>query len=351
MGMEPAIEASRAVGTTKPKQDAAPNGARQRPLPARPRVAVVGAGAVGGYYGGRLARHGHDVHFLLRGDYDAVRRNGIRVVSCDGDFDLPPGSLNVYDDPGRMPQADLVFITLKATSNDAYARLIPPLLHDETAILTVQNGLGNEDKLGELFGVKRVLGGMAFVCINRAGPGLIRHIDHGMIRLGESEPPGRSPRADSIVALFQAAGVRCEVLEDLRRGRWEKLVWNVPFNGLGAVMDLTTDRLIATEAGRDLVARLMREVIEAARADGAELAAHAGAAERIIQRQIENTRTMGAYMSSMQIDRREGRPMEVEAILGEPLRRARCRGVSTPLLRALYEFAVVVGAGSAAGAS
>jgi 2-dehydropantoate 2-reductase len=305
----------------------------------RPSIAIVGAGAVGGYYGARLAQHGHDVHFLLRGDYDAVRRNGLSVESCDGDFRLPAETIGVYDDPGRMPQVDLVVVTLKSTSNDQLEPLVRPLLRDDTAVLTLQNGLGNEDRLAELFGARRVLGGMAFVCINRVAPGVIRHTDHGIIRLGEFSVRERTRRAEHIAGLFNASRVRCEVLDDLRFGRWQKLVWNVPFNGLGATLDLTTDRLVNTAEGLALVRQLMEEVRAAARADGVELPAE------LVDTNIDNTLSMGPYKSSMQVDRQQGRAMEVEAILGEPLRRARSGGAQTPVLEALYRAARVVDAG------
>lgn len=304
-------------------------------------IAIVGAGAVGGYYGARLAQHGHDVHFLLRGDYDAVRTRGWTVQSCDGDFALPPEQVRVYDDPRRMPRADLVIVTLKSTANDQFERLIPPLLGDGTMILTLQNGLGNEERLAELFGAGRVLGGMAFVCINREPGGVVRHTDHGIIRLGDFTPPGRSERAVRIAGMFNASRVKCEVLDDLRWGRWQKLTWNVPFNGLGATFDLSTDRLIGSDEGRRLVADLIREVIAAARGDGVELP------ESLVDTQVDNTTTMGPYRSSMQVDRQEGRPMEVEAILGEPLRRAQARGVPVPILESLYRAARVVDAGIA----
>jgi 2-dehydropantoate 2-reductase len=306
--------------------------------PERPTVAVVGAGAVGGYYGARLAQHGQDVHFLLRSDYDAVRSRGLVVESCDGNFSLPADAVRAYDDPRRMPKADLVVVTLKSTSNGQFENLIAPLVNDATAILTLQNGLGNEERLAELFGAGRVLGGMAFVCINRVGPGRISHTDHGIIRLGDFTRPSRSPRAERIAALFNASRINCEVLDDLRWGRWQKLTWNIPFNGLGATFDLTTDRLIGSDDGRRLVAGLIREVISAARADGVDLP------ESLVETQIRNTTTMGPYRSSMQVDRQEGRPMEVEAILGEPLRRAKARGVATPILEALYHAARVVDA-------
>jgi 2-dehydropantoate 2-reductase len=300
-----------------------------------PIIAVIGTGAVGGYYGARLAQYGHSVHFLLRSDYEAVRRDGLKVQSFAGDFQLPPHQLHVYNDPRQMPKVDLVLVALKTTANDQFDALIRPLLKDDTAILTIQNGLGNEDRLAELFGAQRILGGMAFVCINRSAPGVIHHIDHGMIRLGEFNG-GPSERARKIAETFKASNVPCEVLDDLRFGRWSKLVWNVPFNGLGAVLDLTTDRLLDNDHGMRLLTQIMSEVIATAEALGVRMPPD------IIDVQMRHTRTMGAYRSSMQIDRQEGRPLEVESILGEPLRRARRAGVSAPNVAMLYEMARLV---------
>lgn len=307
-----------------------------------PVIAVVGVGAVGGYYGAKLIRAGRNVHLLLRGDYDAIRNNGLEVRSAiDGDFHLRPEQLQIHRDPRDMPKPDIVLVALKSTGNDAFQSLIGPMLKDDSIVLTIQNGLGNEDQLAHLFGVHRVLGGMAFVCIHRLSPGVVQHIDHGFLKIGEHAPaglppPGPTPRVSRIAKMFTAAGVRCDVLEDLRRGRWEKLVWNVPFNGLGAVLDLATDRLLGASAGRNLVMSLMREVIAIAAADGVHLPPD------VIDRNLTNTRSMGAYQSSTQVDRRHGRALEVEAIFGEPLRRAKSLNIATPNLEMLYEMVRLV---------
>ena len=300
-----------------------------------PVIAVVGAGAVGGYYGGRLAQHGHDVHFLLRGDYRAVAERGLEIRSCLGDFSLSPSQIQVYDSAGRMPKADLVIITLKATSNADFPQLITPLVGPNTIILTLQNGLGNEEQLAGLFGADRILGGLCFVCINRIGPGIIHHIDYGLIRIGAHVLALR-PVAKRAVDLFAASGIQCELLDDLAYGRWEKLVWNMPFNGLGAVLGMATDVLVNTESGLELVRGIMEEVLAAARAAGVELPAN------MPDLKIEQTQRMGAYKSSMQIDRELARPMEVEAILGEPVRAAGRAGVAVPKLRMLYRLAQLV---------
>ncbi|MDB5296945.1 MAG: hypothetical protein JWO31_2928 [Phycisphaerales bacterium] len=316
----------------------------------KPVIAVVGVGAVGGYYGAKLIRAGHDVHLLLRADYEAVRRDGLNVRSdVEEGFHLPSGELRVYSDPADAPKADLVLVCLKATGNAAYEPLVGPLLKDDSTILTIQNGLGNEDQLADLFGADRVTGGMAFVCIHRTGPGLIHHIDHGFLKIGEhvpagGSPPGATPRVERAAELFRSAGVRCDVLDDLRRGRWEKLLWNIPFNGLGAALDLATDRLIGSADGVALLTAIMREVAAVAAADGVPLP------PELIDRQITHTATMGAYRSSMQLDRQAGRPLEVEAILGEPVRRAQKLGVPVPATEALYRMVRLMDpAGAAAG--
>ena len=172
------------------------------------------------------------------------------------------------------------------------------------------------------------MGGMAFVCINRTGPGQISHTDHGMIRIGEPAG-GISERAKRIAEIFSSSNVPCSALENLTAGRWDKLIWNVPFNGLGATLCLTTDKLISSPAGLSLVRSLMKEVISAAPVNiKIDLS--------VIEEKIRYTQTMGAYKTSMQIDREVGRAMEVEAVIGRPLSEAKTRGVSTPYMEMLY---------------
>jgi 2-dehydropantoate 2-reductase len=297
----------------------------------RPVIAVVGTGAMGAYYGGRLAQHGGDVHFLLRSDYDAVRQRGWTIKSCDGDFTIPPDQVRAYNDPATMPKADLVLVTLKTTANDQFEPLIRPLLKDDTTILTIQNGLGNEERLAELFGAEKVIGGTAFVCINRLEPGVVHHICDGLISLGEFARPA-GDRVRAIAAMLKASGIPSRVLENLRYTRWEKLVWNVPFNGLSAVLDQTTDLLIGSPAGEALVRSLMAEVIEGARAVGVDLP------PSLIDAKVNATKAMGPYKTSSHLDMQAGRPIEVEAIFGYPLRTAQAAGAPLPRLEALYRM-------------
>lgn len=294
-----------------------------------PIIAVIGAGALGGYYGARLAQHGHEVHLHMRSDCETVKRRGMRIQSRDGDFVLPPGQTRVYDDPAAMPKADLVLVTLKTTANDRLGDLVAPVLKPDSAILTLQNGLGNEQRLAERFGDDRVLGGIAFVCINRTGPGEIAHLDHGQIRLGEYRG-GPSERAKRIAQMFNSSNVPCDVLDNLATGRWEKLVWNVPFNGLGALLDYSTDQLLQRAHG--LVRGLMEEVIDAAAALEIDFD------PSLIDEKMRHTLTMGAYKTSMQIDRQRTRAMEIQAIIGIPVQEASRQGVPTPAMEMLYNL-------------
>ncbi len=296
------------------------------------RIAIVGAGALGLYYGAMLQRSGVDVHYLLRRDYDAVVRYGLKVYSVNGDFHLP--QVNAYRAVEEIGPVDLVIIGLKTFANHQMVAQTRPLLKATTAILTLQNGLGNEDVLAAVFGPERVLGGIAFLCSNRGEPGEVHHLGEGRIRLGEFAG-GLTTRSEALAAMFRSAGVPCEAVVDLRRARWEKLVWNIPFNGLSALLDKDVTELLRCQPTRELVRELMLEVIAAANAQG--LSREINGAEFSSQ-MIAFTDQMDHYRPSMQIDRVEGRPLELAAIYAIPLRQAEVVGVAMPRVDMLYRL-------------
>src|SRR5688572_18423553 len=300
------------------------------------KIAVVGCGAVGSYYGAMLCRAGQEVHFLLRSDYEQVRRNGVQVLSPKGDFNARPCCAKA---PEEIGICDVVLIALKTTANELFSKLLPPLVGSHTAAITLQNGLGNEEVLARLFPVEQILGGLCFVCLNRTAPGVVRHLDHGLIVLGEFQR-WPEPRTHDIASAIRHAGVTCKITDNLARAHWEKLVWNIPFNGLGVASAagydalvaqpstlhpqlqpcLTTDQLLADLRWEALVRELMLEVIATAHALGLEVA------ESLADQQIERTRTMGAYKASTLLDFELGRPLELESLFLEPLRQARNAG-------------------------
>ena len=289
------------------------------------KIAVVGAGALGLYYGAMLQRAGNEVHFLLRRDYDAIRQNGLTVTSPNGDFHL--AEVKGYRDTSEIGPVDLVLVGLKTFANHRLIELVSPLMTCDACVLTLQNGLGNEELLAEAFGAERVLGGIAFLCSNRGEPGTVHHMGQGRIRLGELSG-GLSQRAENLAALFNDAGVPCEAVADLRRARWEKLVWNIPFNGLCALTGKNVTELLDHPATRGEVVAIMGEVIAAGNAQGLTCPIDA---ESFIEKMISATETMDGYQPSMMIDRLEGRPLELEAIYGIPLARADERGA--PMVR------------------
>jgi 2-dehydropantoate 2-reductase len=291
------------------------------------RYGIVGSGALGGYYGAKLARTGCDVHFLMRGDLDAVRRDGLTIRSKDGDFHLP--HVNAHGSPEEMGPCDVVLVALKTTSNAALPSLIPPLLGPDTAVATLQNGLGNEELLASQFGPQRVMGGLCFVCLNRTAPGVVEHFGHGMLSIGEFKGPPQD-RTMRVVTDFQRAGVDAKAVQSLITERWRKLVWNIPFNGLGIAAGATVAQVLNDEHLQAAARALMAEVIEAAGRQGYAIRPD------FIDFQIQRSWSMGEYRSSSQVDYEAGREVEVESIWGEALRQARAAGAQTPRLEFLY---------------
>lgn len=297
-------------------------------------IAVIGAGAVGGYYGARLAQHGHDVRFLMRKDLVAVREHGLRVFSRDGDFQLP--TVSAFSSPEEIGPVDWVICSLKATAIEDAQRLVSPCAGPQTRIVALMNGLGIEERFASWFDPARVFGGMAFVCINRGEPGVIHHLDYGRISIGHflDDPTETALLRD----LLESGGIEVAVAPNLRYARWEKLCWNVPFNGLSvAGGGIGTQSIVADPELRATAETAMREVITAGNADLVALGSDARLdAAEIVSRMFALTETMGDYRTSMVIDYVFARELEVEAILGNPVRRARELGVETPTMGALY---------------
>jgi 2-dehydropantoate 2-reductase len=294
--------------------------------------AIIGTGAVGGLYGAQLQRAGLDVHFLLRSDYEHVRQHGLLVESKTGNFALP--KVQAYRDVHDMPRCDVVVVALKTTQNHLLPQLLPPHIKDTGVVLVMQNGLGNEDEFAAIAGPARVMGALCFLGSYKVGPGHIQHLEYGLVRLGEhsvdGKPRGVTDRMCRIAGDFQRAGVATQFAEDLITARWEKLVWNIPFNGLSVLLDASTDQLMRDQHSRALIEQIMREVVADAGACGRRIA------PEFVQHLLDITTKLRPYHTSMKLDHDAGRPMEVEAIFGNPLRAARQAGANAPLLEALY---------------
>lgn len=295
--------------------------------------AIIGTGALGGYYGGLLARAGFDVHFLLHSDYEHVRDHGLVIECKGGDFTLP--RVNAYRTPAEMPCCDVVVVALKTTLNRLLPELLPPVMGERSTALVLQNGLGVEDQVAAVVGDDRVVGGLCFLCSNKVGPGHIQHLDYGRITLADYKSDGTAAgvtdRITRIAVDLEAAGIPVRMSRDLVKARWKKLVWNIPFNGLSVVLDATTDRIMADPDAYSMAHALMVETVAAADAVGHPVG------DEVIQTMLDQTAKMPPYLTSMKLDYNHSRPMEVDAIFGAPLRAAGQAGLATPRIEALYQ--------------
>ncbi|MCX6936764.1 MAG: 2-dehydropantoate 2-reductase [Verrucomicrobia bacterium] len=291
------------------------------------RVLFLGSGALALYYGGRMARAGVDVVFWARSDAGALRQKGLRLVYPGDAFHL--SAVNVVERVEDAGAVDLVVIALKATANADLPRLLPAALGQDTVVLNLQNGLGVDEAVADIAGAERTLGALCFVGVNRVAPGEAVCAHEGYIVLGEfSGAP--TARTEAVAEIFRRGGTKVRIAPSLLSARWHKLIWNVPFNGLSVVERGMLSDEILRDAGREARVRaLMRELQTAAAAEGVEIA------DAFIEDNVERTRSM-AYKPSTMLDWLAGRPLELEPIWGEPLRRARRLGVATPELARLY---------------
>lgn len=298
------------------------------PFPTKPRIAILGAGALGCYYGARLIKSGEDVHLLARTGRAAIVARGIRVKTPTERIHVR--KVQVYGSTAEIGPCDLVIVALKATSNDQLGKLLPPLLGENTVVLTLQNGLGVEEPVAEVAGPDRVNGAICFIGSTRTAPGTVECAFPGLVMIGKFGKPA-GERTHALVALFNRAGVKCQSCDNLEEMRWKKLVWNAPFNGLAiAAGCITTDVILADEGLKLLARRLMEEVVEAAAKFGHVIP------RSFLDLQFDRTAKMGAYRPSSLEDFEEGRQIEIEEIWGEPVRRAKSVGVPVARLEMLY---------------
>ena len=286
------------------------------------KIAIVGTGAVGGWYAALLAEAGHEVHCLARSDFETIRAHGLTIRNKGTERVIRVTSAT--PDATSIGPCDLVVVTIKSTSNKALPALITPLIGQNTLVVTLQNGMGNVEALAKLLPAERIVAGLCFVCINRLAPAVIDTSLAGYVRMAASTGP-INPAVETCVDTFAAAGVDCQAETSLESVLWKKLCWNIPFNGLSIAGGcITTDLILANPLLNERAYVLMKEVQAAAVARG-----H-GFEDAHIKRQFVVTVGMGPYRPSSLIDFVEGRDVEVEGIWGEPLHRGLAAGVKMP---------------------
>ena len=281
------------------------------------RYGIVGVGAIGGYYGSKLAYSGLDVHFLSHSDYQFVKERGMQVDSCDGSFHLD--HVNVYQNSKDMPKCDVVIVGLKTTNNHLLLELLSPLLHEHTAVVLIQNGIGVEADVQKMFPQTQLIAGLAFICSAKTEPGRVNHQCYGSINLGNYSCKDEN-LFSAILNDFTNAGIQTGSVP-YEEARWKKAVWNMPFNGMTVALNTQTDLLLKNPATRQLIRDLMMEVIDAARHLGVT-----GIDESFADKMIETTDAMTPYSPSMKLDYDFHRPMEIDYIYTRPIEMARAAG-------------------------
>ncbi len=277
------------------------------------KYAIVGTGALGGFYGGKLAHSGQDVHFLFHSDYEFVKVNGLKIDSFNGSFLVKP--VNAYQQANQMPACDVVLVCLKTNNNQLLREILPPLLHKDTVIVLVQNGLGIEQELSTHFPNNSIAGGLAFICSSKIGTGHIAHYDFGSIKFGSYQGEN-TEKLEQVCNDLKQAGIKAEFSQNLNEARWQKLVWNIPYNGLTVVLNTTTDRMMKQPDSRQLIWEIMMEVVEASKYCSTDVG------ENFAHKMMYMTDKMTPYAPSMKVDFDAKRPMEIQAIYTNPIQTA-----------------------------
>ena len=302
---------------------------------ARPRIGIIGTGAIGGYYGLMLARAGFEVHFLLRSEYAVVAREGLRVRHAQlGELHLP--KVNAWQDAAQMPACDWLLVGAKTTSNGELAPLLAQVAAPGAKVVLLQNGLGVEDALRPLLPDSlHLLGGLCFICAHREAPGVVVHQSQGVCNLGYHSGPALDDERQALleqgVAWLREAGIESSVIADLNQARWQKLVWNIPYNGVAVLLGSSTRPLMSNADSRALLQALMQEVVDAALACGCSLP------DNYPQKLLAYTDRMPDYLPSMYHDFAQRRSAELPAIYAAPLAAAELAGVDMPRVRMLYQ--------------
>ena len=294
------------------------------------KILVIGAGGVGIYFSGRLAQVGARVSVVARSDYAVASRSGYEIHSVAGDFHFIPEAVlkSAADYEG---EADYVILTSKVLPDvNAVELLRPAVRSPKTVIVLIQNGIDIEKKIAEAFPKNQLLSTIAYIGVSRPAPGQVLHQGSGDLKMG-NYPSGVTPEAKRLAALFETAKVKCELYEDIGFIRWNKLLWNLPFNPVSVLAGGTTTKQMTQHDELERLCRtLMHEVILVANACGVELT------EKNADAQVEFTRNFPAYKTSMLQDYEAGRELEVEAILGNTVRLAAEHAVPVPHMESCY---------------
>lgn len=294
------------------------------------RIAVMGTGGVGGYFGGLLAQAGEDVTFIARGEHlRAIKANGLRVESVHGDFTVRPAQAS--DDPSSVGPVDLVLFATKTYHIEEAAEAMRPLIGPDTTVLPLQNGVDASERTGAVVGMQHVLGGTCYIVSALAGPGLI-HQQSAFRRIALGELDGQiTGRVQQIAAALEKAGAQIEVSDSINKARWTKFLFIASYSGMGAVARVPAGELMACQEARDQLEQAMREIELLAAASGVTLD------EDIVPKTLAFCDGLApGATASMQRDIMDGKPSELEAQNGFVARKGKELGVAVPVNTFIY---------------
>ncbi len=304
------------------------------------RTLIMGAGAVGGYFGARLQSSGNDVFFCARGDHlQSMRENGLQVRSVSGDMNL---KVQASDQPGVFGVMDLIIISVKAYDTDTVLELIRDNVGPDTVIMSIQNGVENEERVSKAYGWKRTLGGVAYIGVKVSSPGVISHEAIGRLAIGNVIPQSevlhsgtefQGPDDEIIRSIYQMirdAGIPVRLFDDIMPRKWAKLAWNAAFNPVSVITGLTTHAMVNRKELRPTLEGIIKEVVSVANAAGCHLDA-----EAMIGRTFDLTRDIKNVKTSMLQDFESGKPLEIDALTGAVVRKGRQFGIPTPINTAI----------------
>ena len=292
------------------------------------KISIIGTGAIGGYYGILLANAGNDVHFLLRSDYEYVRSNGLYLASTVHQ-DIELTKVNAYNNAALLPKSDIVLVALKTLQNQQLLpQILPHVANEKSIIVLIQNGLGMEEDLSNMFPGLQIAGGVALIASYKTEDGRVVHQDHGNLDIGNYNVKDID-LLDKLINCLQLAGVPSS-RQELDYLRWKKLVWNMSFNGLTVALNKTTKEILEDESALHRCTIIMNEVVEGAKACGVTLP------KDFAEQMVHITKNIRPYSPSMKLDYDFGRPMEIEYLYRRPIEIARKVGYEMKESEKLY---------------
>lgn len=291
----------------------------------KPSILIVGAGAIGSFYGAILKKAGCSVSTVLRSEYDAVKANGIKISSPLGDLSYRPD--HVYrDDDTPVEEPDYLILCVKVLPGVDRAALVKPWMGRNTRLVLIENGLDIERELADAYPDNPIISCLAFIAASRTEPGVVEHKAYGKLVMG-CYPDGIDDHCKELLQLFIDGGINIDLTEQVVGERWRKCLWNTPFNPLSVIANgADTRTILDTEGGEELIRTMIREVMDVAAAEGYPME------EKVIEQNIAGTRKMPPYKNSMALDYLNGRPIEREAVLGNVVAIARRHGIPVPHL-------------------